>query len=248
MDRSRRVPGVRLSAATAPGVRLSAATALGVRLSAATALGVRLSTATRRRGRDFPVDGRDDAATLADRGGTRPSSAARVVERKSVEGRGTRGSGRTRAEACATTSPVGNAKKCREAIACVGEGGGWDAWTPQGLVARGRGVSDKTGISIPRGRGRSRRARGRTRGLARSRRGISRESSSARDRVSANMSSARAAFAGQRASDREPDRVPLGVFFCFRRCRDARATKMCQACANSSPRGRFDEKRSIWGI
>ena len=161
-------------------------------------------------------------------------------------GRG--GRGRTRAEACATTSPVGNAKKCREAIACVGEGGGWDAWTPQGLVARGRGVSDKTGISIPRGRGRSRRARGRTRGLARSRRGISRESSSARDRVSANMSSARAAFAGQRASDREPDRVPLGVFFCFRRCRDARATKMCQACANSSPRGRFDEKRSIWGI
>ena len=92
MDRSRRVPGVRLSAATAPGVRLSAATALGVRLSAATALGA-LSTATRRRGRDFPVDGRDDAATLADRGGTRPSSAARVVERKSVEGRGTRGSG-----------------------------------------------------------------------------------------------------------------------------------------------------------
>ena len=71
----------------------SAATAPGVRLSAATALGVRLSTATRRRGRDFPVDGRDDAATLADRGGTRPSSAARVVERKSVEGRGTRGSG-----------------------------------------------------------------------------------------------------------------------------------------------------------
>ena len=135
-------------------------------------------------------------------------------------GRG--GRGRTRAEACATTSPVGNAKKCREAIACVGEGGGRDAWTPQGLVARGRGVSEKTGISIPRGRGRSRRARGRTRGLARSRRGISRESSSARDRVSANMSSARAAFAGQRASDREPDRVPLGVFFCFRRCRDAR--------------------------
>ena len=128
-------------------------------------------------------------------------------------GRG--GRGRTRAEACATTSPVGNAKKCREAIACVGEGGGWDAWTPQGLVARGRGVSDKTGISIPRGRGRSRRARGRTRGLARSRRGISRESSSARDRVSANMSSARAAFAGQRASDREPDRVPLGVFSVF---------------------------------
>ena len=36
-------------------------------------------------------------------------------------GRG--GRGRTRAEACATTSPVGNAKKCREAIACVGEGG-----------------------------------------------------------------------------------------------------------------------------
>jgi len=135
-------------------------------------------------------------------------------------GRG--GRGRTRAEACATTSPVGNAKKCREAIACVWEGGGRDAWTPQGLVARGRGVSEKTGISIPRGRGRSRRARGRTRGLARSRRGISRESSSARDRVSANMSSARAAFAGQRASDREPDRVPLGVFFCFRRCRDAR--------------------------
>lgn len=135
-------------------------------------------------------------------------------------GRG--GRGRTRAEACATTSPVGNAKKCREAIACVGEGGGRDAWTPQGLVARGRGVSENTGISIPRGRGRSRRARGRTCGLARSRRGISRESSSVRDRVSANMSSARAAFAGQRASDREPDRVPLGVFFCFRRCRDAR--------------------------
>ena len=169
-------------------------------------------------------------------------------------GRGVRG--RTRAEACATTSPVGNAKKCREAIACVGEGGGWDVWTPQGLVARGRGVSEKTGISIPRGRGRSRRTRGRTRGLARSRRGISRESSSARDRVSANMSSARAAFAGQRASDREPDRVPLGVFFCFRRCRDARDECDRQACANSSPsspsaspRGGFDEqKRSIWGI
>ena len=136
--------------------------------------------------------------------------ASSSIPASRVAGRGDRG--RTRAAACATTSPLGNATKRREGIVCVGEGGG-GAWTRQGLVARGRGVSGTTGISIPGERGRSRRAQGRTRGPARSRREISRESSSARVRASANMSSARAGCAGQRASDREPDRVPLGVFF-----------------------------------
>ena len=70
----------------------------------------------------FPSMDRDDAATLADRGGTRRAARRASSSEKASRdaGRGGRGS---RARRRATTW-VGNAKN-REACACVGDLGGW---------------------------------------------------------------------------------------------------------------------------
>ena len=69
--------------------------------------------------------------------------ASSSIPASRVAGRGVRG--RTRAVACATTSPLGNVRKRREGIACVGEGGGARGrvrdWSREGGAFLGRPAS-----------------------------------------------------------------------------------------------------------